>query len=195
MKNGYKLGVRITKPLLMPILIFIYLNSAKDINYFVVLALIFGFFGDVFLMLNSKLFFIGAVSFLVGHLFYIAAFLQGIHYKSNSFAIFILAMPYVFYGLYLYKELFAYIKNMKIVAIAYIFIELFMSFSCLQRVFVMENFSFVVSLIGSILFIISDTILAYNNFKAKIKDAGLYIMLTYIIGQFLIVLGFVISID
>jgi uncharacterized membrane protein YhhN len=49
--------------------------------------------------------------------------------------------------------------------------------------------SFWLVLSGSILFMVSDSILALNKFLGEIEFAGILIMLTYIVAQFLIVEG------
>ena len=48
-------------------------------------------------------------------------------------------------------------------------------------------------LIGSIVFIISDSILVLNHFGAKFKRYDFYIMLTYLIAEFLIIAGFILT--
>ena len=57
-----------TKPFLLLSLLTLYVVSVEKRNKLYVMALIFSFFGDVFLMKNRQLFFIiGLISFLIAH--------------------------------------------------------------------------------------------------------------------------------
>jgi len=49
-------------------------------------------------------------------------------------------------------------------------------------------------MIGALVFIISDTINAFNKFAKEIPYERLYTMSTYLLGQFLLVLGFLYAI-
>jgi len=46
-----------------------------------------------------------------------------------------------------------------------------------------------ISVVGALFFVLSDSLLAINRFKMAIPQAGTWIMLTYLIAQFLIVRG------
>jgi uncharacterized membrane protein YhhN len=52
-----------------------------------------------------------------------------------------------------------------------------------------SNATYVPVLLGSLLFIASDSLLALNEFTDYINHAGLGVMTTYIAAQFLIVTG------
>ena len=61
-----------TKPFLLLSLLTLYVVSVKKRNNLYVMALIFSFFGDIFLMKDGQLFFmIGLISFLIAHFFFI----------------------------------------------------------------------------------------------------------------------------
>ena len=68
-----------TKPILMPLLIiyYIFMLNFIGIDWLIVLALIGGWWGDIFLMWedDEKKFMLGMVAFLIGHIFYIISFL------------------------------------------------------------------------------------------------------------------------
>ena len=63
----------ITKPLILLSLSVFYAFHAKPVDPMVLIALICGLVGDVFLMLDDRFFLPGAFSFTVGHGFYIYA--------------------------------------------------------------------------------------------------------------------------
>jgi len=50
-------------------------------------------------------------------------------------------------------------------------------------------FSFEIVFYGAVLFLFSDSMLAYNKFVQPLPNAGLIIMASYMLAQYLIVLG------
>lgn len=189
-KKDSKLGKHLTKPLLMPLLLLFYLFNTSSPNLFIILALLFGFLGDIFLMGKGSFFITGLICFLVGHVFYIAAMMVPLSVFQIPFSFYVLALPYIFYGTFIYKTLLPYLRSMKIPALIYLSVILLMSFSTLMRIWLFNDFRFWLPFLGSILFICSDTILSFNEFKGKILNRDLYIMATYIAAQALIILGF-----
>ena len=189
-KKSSDLGTQLTKPFLMPMLLIIYLVSTSNFKLYVILALIFAFLGDFFLMGREAFFTLGLFAFLIGHVFYIAALLEPVSFSRLPFGIYLLLVPYGFYGLLIYSSLLPYLKSNRLNALLYLTIILIMSFSSLLRLYSTNRYQFWLPFVGSILFICSDTILAFNQFKTKSKRNEIYIMITYILAQFLIVLGF-----
>lgn len=190
-KKLYKFGENLSKPLLMPLLILLYLLSVNTPNWYIVFALMFGFIGDVLLMGKEALFIIGLVSFLIGHVFYISAFIKTTDFSSIPYGFYLLILAYGFLGAFIFRGLKPYLKSMKPYAILYITAILTMSFTSLLRIDGTNGYQLWLPFIGSIFFIVSDTMLAYSIFKPGFKNRGTYIMITYIIGQFLIVSGFI----
>lgn len=183
----------ITKPLLMPSLLLFYIMSSDEQNYLIILALICGFLGDVFIMLKNKLkfFILGLFSFLVGHIMYILAFIQSTSFYSKVPAWYILIIiPYLILGILVMKKILPQVGKLKIPVIIYMLVLIFMSFSSFSRLWDFNGLALWLPIIGSLLFVISDTILAFNAFDYKIKNSGFKIMSTYIFAQFIIVLGF-----
>lgn len=183
----------LTKPLLVPLIIFFYLISAEPINWLVVTALFFGFLGDLLLLwISRKIFFIlGLISFLIGHLFYTLAFLQSIlFFKVVPAWFFIFLIPYVLYGYTILRILRPNLKNMIVPVAVYMCVILTMSFSSACRIWNGFNLQFALPFIGSLFFITSDSVLAYNSFDVPSKNYDTLIMATYIIAQVLITAGF-----
>jgi len=187
-QKSYKVGKYLTKPFLMPLLLLIYLSGTCSPKAVIIFALVFAFLGDVFLMPEGIFFNLGLGSFLIGHLFYIIALAQPIGKIPLIFYIFII--PYLIYGHYVYIKLLPYIKSMKVPIFLYLTTITTMSFLSILRGWSITGYEFWLPFIGSILFIASDTMLAFNIFKVKTKDLDSYIMATYIGAELLIVLGF-----
>lgn len=183
----------LTKPLLVPLIILFYLTSAEHINWFIVTALFFGFLGDFALLWGSKkvFFAIGLLAFLVGHLFYTWAFLQSIQYfKAVPIWFFIVLIPYILYGCAILRILRPNLKEMLVPVVIYMFVILMMSFTSSCRIWNGFTLQFILPLIGSLCFIVSDSVLAYNSFNVPSKNYETLIMVTYILAQVLIVAGF-----
>jgi len=181
-----------TKSLLIPLLILFYLISTTKIEQLIIYALICCFFGDFFLLFaRKKLFFIaGLLSFFAGHFFYIIAFLKTTSFLSNIPGWFYLSLiPYIFYGFFIYYRLNPYLSSMKIPVIAYLNVILFMSFASFTRIWEINGIAFWFPFVGSIMFIVSDTLLAIRVFKYNIMRGWISVMIFYICAQLLIILG------
>lgn len=184
-----------SKTFLMPILNLYYIFSSKNKIFTLIIALFMSFLGDAFLLFeNKKTFFkMGLFSFLLSHIFYLITFLINSNFLKDKvpFYFFIFLIPYFFYGLYFYKSLFPEIKEVKKEILIYIIVIILMSFFTIPRFYIFPLCKSLPVFIGSILFIISDSFLAFQIFKGKIKKNSILVMLTYGLAQFLIVSGFI----
>ncbi len=197
MEESKKLKIRTsTKPFLLPLLLGYYaLNSIESeypIVWLIAIGLFLGFVGDVALLKPKvpALFILGLASFLIGHILYVIAFLQA----SNTFSginIFVFAFIAVYIVVFILIQRFLgdSTKEMKIPVILYMIIILTMSFCSLALLFSPQTgymktplFAF----LGSLCFIASDFMLANQLFKKPFKFDQAYIMLTYLLAQFLI---------
>lgn len=174
---------KITKLILMPSLI-LYLLISKTENYLLYIALGFSFLGDLFLILKMKHHFIyGAGSFFIAHIIYIIAIvsmgigtLKIFDYLSISILLIIyLAFVYIIIS----KKTF---KNYTLPVSLYILTLLI----ALILSFLTNN---ILTSIGYLVFITSDSILIINKFILQIKKRHLYIMFSYILAQVFIILG------
>ncbi len=201
--KGNRNTLLITKPLLMPLLALYFIFASLSLNIFswlIVAALISGFAGDTFLMFgkNKKFFLFGMGAFLIGHIFYIISFMLslGFSYIYNSFAIPLLLIPVIIIFYQLLPKIKDGLGEMKIPVYAYMVTILYMHFSAILRTtsFPLYCPCFLLVYVGSILFILSDAFIAYDEFnEANISKIKLYIMITYILAQFLIVQGILLT--
>jgi uncharacterized membrane protein YhhN len=180
-----------TKPLLMPLLAMFYYSTSKDPDILVIIALTFAFIGDVALMWPwKKPFFItGLGSFLLGHLVYVFIFLRSVDFLSGNYYLLILTVPFAFAGYFIYKKLSNYLGDMKLPVVIYMIVIMLMCFLSITRICCYSGPQLYLPVIGSLFFVISDTILAFYEFKSKFPRGGVYYMSTYILAQLLIVLG------
>ena len=183
----------ISKPLLMPALIayfFFSVETKARMAFYVVLALFFSWLGDVFLMfqdINSVYFIVGLLSFLTAHVLYAYLFRKTNHgFKPRAFTQ-ATGFLMIIYGVLLVFLLWPGLGGMKIPVILYTVVILTMTLTALYRK--AEGSSLV--LIGAILFVGSDSMLAMNKFAEAFFGARFWIMSTYILAQFLITTGMI----
>jgi uncharacterized membrane protein YhhN len=187
-----KLLEQITKPFLMPLLLVFYLLCVKAPNILIVLALTGGFWGDTLLLGSGIFFTFGLIAFLTGHAFYITAFLKPLDFATIPAVFYLLAVPYIVYSVQFCKRLFPAINKEKPQVVIYMVCLLAMSFSSLLRVNSVGGPQFWLPFVGSLLFIASDSMLAFDSFKEVVKGRIVAIMVTYLLAQSLIIAGFII---
>ncbi|RUA34404.1 MAG: hypothetical protein DSY77_05360 [Bacteroidetes bacterium] len=189
---------QIAKPLLMiSLLIYFWDKSDKRKNEkwvsFVTLALVFSWIGDIMLLFTFKhfmFFFAGLSAFLIAHLVFIiaykkATFKDRLNVKWTFFPLVVLA--YILLMAYLTLP---YVDSVIQVPLVFYGIVLcLMILAAWYRKGQTTDESFQLVVLGAALFIISDSILAINRFSHTIPFAGVAIMSTYIIAQWLIVNG------
>ena len=155
-----------------------------------------GMIGD-WCVLRKKTFNIGVVAFFLGHLAYIFECLFMIIGEQNIrwFQHVIYIMVYIVVAL----AMFAACKKAKNhttlnkIAQSFYFAILAVYIPVFILAIVKVGSYMFLSLIGSIVFIISDSILVVTHFGFKFKRYDFYIMLTYLLAEFLIIAGFVLT--
>ena len=187
-KEKYRL---IAKPFCLSFLVLFLLSTFID-QYIVYIAAFFGLIGDVLLMSKKdKCFLIGAFSFLLGHVLYILYTLIFIlNWNIKPYQIIIISILFVveFIVLLFVTNKFKISRFEKVGGALYLttltsLIPLFL-FASLER----PNYMYL-ALIGSVLFLISDSILSFSRYIKPFKRHDFYIMLTYLLAQLFIGLG------
>ncbi len=182
----------LTKPLLTASLLLFYTGRAESVDPLVVLALLGGLAGDVFLMLPERgyLFHFGLVSFLAGHICYILAFLEGAEPLNRLGGWFFpLAIPYVAAGILIFKRLKPNAGKLAPFVLAYIGVIIGMGLASLTTIGGAPGAAFLIPVAGSLLFIASDTCLAFARFTCK-RCRTSTVMITYGLAQLLLTLYF-----
>ncbi|MCA5006655.1 lysoplasmalogenase [Sphingobacterium sp. WQ 366] len=164
--------------MLVPILIAYYAFSTNKINKLFLAGLVMSFFGDLFLMFKGG-FIAGLSSFLLAHIFYILTFKQFFQHKNLA----LIPLILIFVGS-LIGFLYPHLGGMKIPVILYaltIGLMLYIALGTKQTWLI----------VGAILFVLSDSILAINLFYKQSLLGGMSVMLTYVIAQYCLVVGMV----
>lgn len=160
-------------------------------------GLIFALAGDVFLMLQAgkpAFFIYGLIAFLLCHIFYIRAFT--LDHRSNPkhrtpYFLWVVGLLAIFCsGLFFYLQ--PKLGIMQFPVLMYAIIITVMALMAVNRYGKVNIFSFKLILYGALFFLLSDSVLAVNKFAQPIPLAGVLIMATYMIAQYLIVYGTVV---
>lgn len=173
------------KPLIIPSLIAFYLSVSDQKNKLFLLALFFSFLGDVLLLDKSNLFLYGIAAFLITQLLYIFIFSKGL--KQSSWDIRVKSsIPFMVFYIVLIWFLYPGLGPFLVPVLVYGFaISVFGVVSLVN--FLTGNREITLYLlVGAILFIISDSMIALHKFHSEKPSYGLLIMVTYISAQFLI---------
>ena len=190
----FKEGLRkISKCCLMPALLVFYLLGTGQILFLVIAALIFSWAGDVLLINKDKqLFFkLGLAAFLVSHIFYIIAFLvlaESISILALAISV-LIAVPVVLVILKLLNAS----PPMKIPVTAYAVVIMLMSMAALQLMLARPGFAGILIFAASVVYLFSDTFMAYLLFNGKPKYFNFITMIPYIIAQGGIIMGLVLG--
>lgn len=185
----------IFKPLLMPVLAGYFFFTIKQypskLKIWVVAALFFSWAGDVLLLFverNANFFLAGLVCFLLAHIFYILLFHRIRAVEGIRTRILLLVIVVAYYtGLIILLS--PYLGDMKLPVRIYGIVISFMFMLALHMSFIKNKKAGYSMLLGALLFILSDSLLAINKFYQPFELAGILVMLTYGLAQLLIVQG------
>lgn len=168
----------ISKPI--PLLVFlILLRMDTPYRRFIFAGLLFSLLGDVLLEVSSNLFIYGLLAFLTAHIMYVVAFT-----KHNTRLALLPAVLLLLYGIGVYWLLFPGLGNMAIPVLFYVMVILTMSWRAWAQW--KEGRFAILAAIGSLFFVVSDSLIAFDKFHAGIPMARWLIMLTYWTAQTMI---------
>lgn len=184
-----------SKIALMPVLILscfaLKKSKVTSIGLPLFLALLFSWFGDI-LLTNDDNFLLGLGAFFVAHGFFIYSFLKS-NVRNHEVSL-LQKLPIYMFGLIfisvmLFLKIQPNLEEMLFPVVAYMAVLVGMNIAAMNRYKRVNTLSFWLVMIGGLLFMVSDTLIAFDRFNNRIENAGIYIMSTYIIAQFLIVQG------
>jgi len=184
----------IAKVLLMPILmvlLFANLEISKNrLNFFFLAGLVFSWVGDIVLEFSAGFFIPGLVSFLLAHVMYLTVFFftPGKNIPLRKWYILI---PVVILGIILIAYLNPGLGEMRLPVLVYTVVILTMLTGAINRKAKANSISYYLILAGAALFVISDSAIAIDRFRHHYYSAGIIIMSTYILAQYLIVTGYI----
>ncbi len=192
-----------TKPLLLTLLALFFFSESKALplpfRWYLLAGLIFSIAGDTFLMFvensnNFEHFFLfGLGSFLLTHLCYLKGFISlsnsGAWLRQRPWLLLLFFFYLVGNCIFLWPDL---PDDLKIPVLVYSTAIIAMTAGALNLKGLLPNASFALLMSGILLFVCSDSIIALNKFKSSqlsLPLPRLLIMIPYLIGQYLIVMG------
>ena len=179
--------VYIFKPLTTILIIGIALLGVSSDSVYktlIIIGLIFCLGGDVFLMFPDKYFVFGLVSFLIGHILYIAAFAVGGGFQLSWWL-----LPLLLFGVIFYAILYPHLGKMRVPVTIYILVILTMAWQALARWSALQTTSAMLAAAGAVTFVFSDSALALNRFYKEHHSSRIIVLSTYWLAQWLIALS------
>jgi uncharacterized membrane protein YhhN len=183
-----------SKPLLMPLLAGYFLSEAKhkhSLSRWILAALFFSWAGDVLLMFQEKdslFFMLGLSAFLLAHVFYIVFFLGIKNREQVKLRPLLLVIVVVYYAGLIYL-LYPKLANMQMPVMVYGVVISAMFMLAMHMLYINNKKAGRWMMMGALLFVASDSVLAVNKFYQPFDGAGIIIMLTYGLAQLFIVKG------
>ena len=176
--------VYLFKPLTMVFIVSIvwfYGASRGFYKWLILSGLVFSLVGDT-LLINPQNFVFGLASFLIAHLFYIAAFFKAQEGKFNpislsGFVIGALMLWFIYNGVS---------ENLKLPVVFYALAISTMLCAAFNFYLTKKAPESLFAFSGAFLFVISDSALAYNKFGEEFLLAKLVILSTYFTAQWLV---------
>ena len=183
------------KPFLLPFLILaVYLHERFSSKKILLTALTLSWIGDIILLFADKgeLYFIGGlIAFLFSHIFYIVLFNKQlkIYLKKSKIIYWIGITIIIIYLIGMMVLLMPYLGNLLLPVFVYAMTISIMLLFALKGFMNWHKPANSYILIGAIIFVASDSILAFDKFYAPIQYSSFFIMITYLTAQYLIVMG------
>ena len=187
----------VSKPWILLSLLGFYVYSVEEIKATVVLALIFSWIGDMFLILKGvKWFTVGGISFMISHFFFILSYAEFVDFsKINTIFIVLLVGLFVISSSIIFKYLKPHLPKPLFYPM-YLYLVINGTMNCFAwfRSMSISGLPCIITAIGALLFYISDSSLFFVRFKknSRLKTHFL-VMLTYSLGELLIVLGLILA--
>lgn len=195
------------KALIVPSLMFYYYTRANNhFNTFhrlILLGLLLSWFGDIFIHFSNEryelyfdsetYFLMGLSSFLIANAVYGVAFSlrkgkNSILNKRSYQLVLILGYGVLILWL-LYNKLLTESFNYRVPVFAYTIVILGMLAAALNRFGKVNGVSYMLVVLGSLLFVICVSVIAINKFYEKFDFALIFITISYISAQYLITIG------
>jgi aldehyde dehydrogenase (NAD+) len=185
----------ISKPFLMPLIALSIFLVAKERGVrdrrvkTIILALLFGALGDIFLMIPGLGYFLaGMLAFLTGHIFYFCTLpapwkVKGVTGKILSALLFIALLA----GVLTLASRFPLKGPLRIAVLVYASAFAFLIQACIMAAIDRKKPIYLLTALGFLIFALSDTFVAIGAFTdLKVSNRGFIVMSTYIAAQLIV---------
>jgi uncharacterized membrane protein YhhN len=183
------------KPFLIPFLLLgVYFHSDFPSKKFLLTALTFSWFGDIILLFADRdemYFIIGLIAFLLSHITYILLFNKQIKPKNtkNKAVFWMGVTAIIMYLIVMIAMLLPSLGDLTIPVFVYALVISTMLLFAFKGFLIWKTPANWYILTGAVIFVSSDSILAFNKFYKPVVLSSFLIMLTYLVAQYLIVSG------
>lgn len=158
-------------------------DKLKMYKVLVVIGLVFSIAGDALLLNNgNEWFMLGLLSFLLGHLFYVAAMIRRWEFSLLTL---VCVVPISLYSWLIGWQLHNGIMTNSDKSALWLSVAIYVSVISIMCWTAIMSRNWHAS-VGAILFAASDSILAWNKFVGAVPASGIWIMLTYFAAQLFI---------
>lgn len=187
--QGKRQWVYLFKPLTTALILVVSLTAGgwrfAPYTLWIAFGLIFSIAGDVLLMLPGNRFIPGLASFLCAHILYTVAFLTR---KPDSLFYWPL-LPMALYGFLIFRMLSRFLGHYRKPVMVYIIVIVAMSWQAWETVFRLSARPALLAGTGAVLFMLSDSILAWNRFRRPFQSAEAIKLGLYYTAQWMIALS------
>lgn len=184
-----------TKGLILLLLLGFYLESVTEPIPLLVAALLLSWLGDLLLLgKGNKWFTTGGIAFMVSHLYFIATYFGTTAWANVPlWCAAVLGVCFTTAVVLIFRKLKQHLsKSMVVPMFGYLLINGAMNCCALLRFIGQPERAPLLTAIGALLFFISDSTLFFVRFNKNSRMKSHFIvMLTYCLGEFLIVLGLI----
>jgi len=188
-KKGPRRLFRVFKPLATVLIILVAAIAGTPVpaayKTYILAGLVCSLAGDVALLFPEKGFTAGLGAFLAAQVFYILAFKPG---PGRPLSAGIL-IPFALYGLLMFRTLAPSLGGLKLPVFIYVAAITVMAWLAASRFIYLGGTRPLCAFAGGVLFLVSDSVLAYDRFAKKIGPAQIIILGTYFPAQLLIALS------
>ena len=187
--EGRRRLFHVSKPLTTVLIITVALVARAPVpaayKTLILAGLLCSLLGDIALMFPEKWFKAGLVSFLAAHVFYILAFKPGPGRPVSAGML----VPFIIFGLLMFRILAPSLGPLKFPVLVYMAAITAMAGLAAGRFVDGGGTRPLLAFAGAVLFLISDSVLAYDRFAKKLGPAQAIILGTYFPAQLLIALS------
>jgi uncharacterized membrane protein YhhN len=183
------------KPFLIPFLLLgVYFHSDFPSKKFLLTALTFSWLGDIILLFADRdemYFIIGLIAFLLSHIAYILLFNKQIKPKNtkNKAVFWMGVTAIIMYLIVMIALLLPSLGDLTIPVFVYALVISTMLLFAFKGFLMWKSPANWYIITGAVIFVSSDSILAFNKFYNPLVLSSFLIMLTYLVAQYLIVSG------
>lgn len=187
-------GRAATKGFPLMMLLGYYIESVATPSWTLIAALLMSWLGDMLLIgKGTKWFTFGGFAFMASHALFIPTYLKNMPAIGTAWIIYV-TLAYIGITIALSVLILSVIetKALRVGMPIYFLFNCMMNASACLRFFGRRDIMSAITLFGALLFLISDVTLFYVRFNPSSKRSHFPVMITYILGEFLIVAGLIV---